>query len=661
MRLVKLVGLGAALVILAVAASKIGPVGLAQANCTVTVKPGESIQKAIDSVQEGAVICLATGTWEENITVRKSLTLRGAGQEYTSIKSKPFPIIQLTQPPVILIQSSVEKSVLVEGLNISGARLDVGVRVQGRARATFSHVRIFDNRFGDLVAEGSSEMIIINAYLSHISVRDSSRANLSNVEVYQGFVDVRGSASLVITNSRILLGVGLPSLQATASAQVSIVGSTISGGSISVLIKDFASVRISNSQVSNGVNGVRVEDMADLDIRDSRIVGHAGCGIWVLSPTARASGTPNEMRDNGADLCGYAPVGIRKPLVPETQKLQLSVPDDYKTIQEAIDAIAPGGTVTVAPGSYRGGVTIWKPLTLQGSGAESTEITSPQASHRVLMSILAEVKKEVEIAKLSITRSWGFTVWVFGQSVVFRQVRISNNEHALYVGGTAQVQLIDSEIQNNKVHGITLDGSAHLEVVESRIAGNQGFGIYAYESAQVSVISTSIANNLFVGIYAKDMATVRVHSSEISSQFDGLIILDLTNLHIIESTVAENRERGLVLGGLATAWVRQSRIVNNGTWAFCQEIDHICPGITVALRSQLALVDSIIQGNTDWGLVASLKKCGYSEDSFTGMVTVDEKTVIEGNNTSGNQNGMGNPGNHPWNRPDVPDGQVCLP
>ncbi|MCS7197398.1 MAG: right-handed parallel beta-helix repeat-containing protein [Candidatus Bipolaricaulota bacterium] len=338
MRLVKLLGLGAVFIALAVVLSKIGSVGLAQADCTATVKPGESIQKAIDAAPEGAIICLTAGAWEENIIIRKSLTLRGAGQEYTSIKSKPFPIIQLTQPPVILIQSSVEKSVLIEGLNISGARLDAGVRVQGKAKATFSHVRIFDNGFGDLVAEGSSQITVANAYLSRLSLRDSSRADISKVEVYQGSVNVQDSASLVFKNSRVV-----GSVQASDSAQASITGSTIYGG---ISVTDFASVRIISSLVSRGgIWGVYVADMADLDIRDSRIVGHAGCGIWVLSHVARVSGTPNEMRDNGADLCGYAPVAIRKPLVPETQKLQLSVPDDYKTIQEAVDALAPGGTV----------------------------------------------------------------------------------------------------------------------------------------------------------------------------------------------------------------------------------------------------------------------------------------------------------------------------
>ncbi|MDW8030209.1 MAG: right-handed parallel beta-helix repeat-containing protein [Candidatus Bipolaricaulota bacterium] len=305
-------------------------------------------------------------------------------------------------------------------------------------------------------------------------------------------------------------------------------------------------------------------------------------------------------------------------------------------------------------------MTIWKPLTLQGSGVEKTEITSPRASHWLLVSIPAEVKG-VELAKLSVTRSWGFAVWVFGQSVILRQVRISDNERALYVGGMAQAQLINSQIQSNKVHGAMLSDSARLEILESRIFGNGGFGIYALDSAQVSIISTSVTNNM-EGIRMRDIATVKIHSSKISSQFnEGLIVEDLAELHVIDSVIADNNGDGLILGDSATAWIHRTRVVNNGAWKLCQEINYVCSGITVKSRAQLTVADSVIQENMDWGLAAWLKKCGYSEDAFTGMVTVDEKTVIERNNASSNQKGMGNPGNHPWNRPDVPDGQVCLP
>lgn len=55
-RIMKLFGWSAALILLVLAASNNVEVGLAQADCTVKVQPGQSIQQAIDTATEGAVI-----------------------------------------------------------------------------------------------------------------------------------------------------------------------------------------------------------------------------------------------------------------------------------------------------------------------------------------------------------------------------------------------------------------------------------------------------------------------------------------------------------------------------------------------------------------------------------------------------------------------------
>ena len=52
----------------------------------------------------------------------------------------------------------------------------------------------------------------------------------------------------------------------------------------------------------------------------------------------------------------------------------IRVPEDYPTIQQAIDASEPGGTILVAPGTYYERIIIDKPISLIGEDKKSTII-----------------------------------------------------------------------------------------------------------------------------------------------------------------------------------------------------------------------------------------------------------------------------------------------
>jgi outer membrane protein assembly factor BamB len=70
---------------LALATGNIGQVSIAQ-SCSVVLRPGDSIQNAINNVSPNSVICLSGDTWQENLTITKdNLTLRGQGPSRTFI------------------------------------------------------------------------------------------------------------------------------------------------------------------------------------------------------------------------------------------------------------------------------------------------------------------------------------------------------------------------------------------------------------------------------------------------------------------------------------------------------------------------------------------------------------------------------------------------
>lgn len=76
--------------------------------------------------------------------------------------------------------------------------------------------------------------------------------------------------------------------------------------------------------------------------------------------------------DNGAE----SPLGVTVTVDPEDQETVLAVPSEYATIQAAIDAAPSGALVLVERGTYEELVVMYKPLRLQGWGANSVIINA---------------------------------------------------------------------------------------------------------------------------------------------------------------------------------------------------------------------------------------------------------------------------------------------
>jgi len=150
-----------------------GALAQAQAECTVAVQPGESLQAAIDAAEEGAVIYLPAGTWEENIVIEKSLTLRGAGAEETVIVGvkEGYPVVWIMGP-----EEAQTVSVKVEGLSITGAEgecadLDKGicahgVLIQGAAQVAITGSTISGNWRNGIELRGSAQAVITGSTIS---------------------------------------------------------------------------------------------------------------------------------------------------------------------------------------------------------------------------------------------------------------------------------------------------------------------------------------------------------------------------------------------------------------------------------------------------------------------------------------------------------------
>jgi serine/threonine-protein kinase len=88
---------------------------------------------------------------------------------------------------------------------------------------------------------------------------------------------------------------------------------------------------------------------------------------------------------------------------PRARLAPLRVPSQYRTIQAALDAARPGETIAVASGRFTQQLTISKPVTLTGTGINSTTIRAPFALAPGPLASLRSVVTVVDGAHVAIS------------------------------------------------------------------------------------------------------------------------------------------------------------------------------------------------------------------------------------------------------------------
>ncbi len=575
----------------------------------------------------------------------------------------------------------------------------IGIALGDRAQATLRDAVVRGSEEIALVAVGEAKLSLLEGtrIVEHrgrvgIALGERAWARIEGAEIRdnQTFAPPIGlldRATLEVADSRIVDN-DEGAVIAGDEALVTITRSTLSGNDgIAVVVAGQARVVVEQSAIEgNAWRGLTALDSGQLVVRDSvladnaeealfakgtalvelsgnRIEGHKECAILVEEPGVRVTGSDNTMRDNAVDLCGYAPASIRRPLVPPTGRQEVRVPEDYPTLQEAIDAVAPGGTVHVAEGTFQGGLTIWKPVTLKGAGLERTTIDGT-------ISTIADVQGvTVRDLRTSFSRLMGFLL--YGQGLVLERVEVAHHlgYSGIVLGGQATATFRDVRVYANRGPGLLLHGGARLNAQNLRVEGNTGDGIDLRGSATLHLEKGQIANNGNEGVALEEEAQatlidVLIEGNGARWPSSGVRTEGPVRLKLRAAIVRQNSLHGLSLSTDAfssepgVVELEDSIVEKNGLDTRCEDPNVLCNGITVDRNLRLKVSRSEVRGNADWGIAAKLAVCGYPWDSFEGKVALQD-VVVEGNNTTGNQAGKGNPGDHPFR--DGPDGQVCLP
>jgi len=226
------------------------------------------------------------------------------------------------------------------------------------------------------------------------------------------------------------------------------------------------------------------------------------------------------------------------------------VPDDYSTIQVAVDAANPGDTIIVRDGTYTENVDVDKALTIQSENGP--DLTTVQA---------ADPNDYVFEATADYVNINGFTI--IGEGKTAGGVSLSNANHCeifnnnivdggygIYLGSSTDNVITNNIISSHYYSGIQLASSSYNEVSNNNISSNgHGIRMRGYYSNDNLISNNTISSNGY-GIHLEYSANnILSHNIVTLNTYFGIYISYSTNCTLIQNIISNNSRSSLLVHG----------------------------------------------------------------------------------------------------------------
>jgi parallel beta-helix repeat protein len=255
---------------------------------------------------------------------------------------------------------------------------------------------------------------------------------------------------------------------------------------------------------------------------------------------------------------------------------ECQVPQDYKTIQTAIDD-ETCDTVAVTPGTYKENLKIERSLKITGIDRENVTILGKELGYPVILiqgsqdvSVTIEGLSLVE-AKADETKYDGCADWPICPA-------------GMVIRGEVGVTIQGAKITGNASDGIFLLDSVKAAISNTIISGNAVgcspgwicMGIDVADSAQATISETSVADNELAGIWVRRSAQARILNSQISGNgLDGISLSDRGTAEIRGNRIFNNIRCGVHV--VAWEWDLEVRVTGERNEIFGNKEGDLCP------------------------------------------------------------------------------------
>ena len=296
--------------------------------------------------------------------------------------------------------------------------------------------------------------------------------------------------------------------------------------------------------------------------------------------------------------------GLAVPVSGKT----ISVPADYATIQEAIDAAADGDTIEIQPGTYPEALAInRKALTLRGTDRATVIIDNDGGGYGI-----------------KISNSPGVSI---------ETMTIQECKRGIYVTENASVHIAEVTVRNSAEHGIAIISNSSAEITDSTSESNGSAeypadGIYIVGNSSVFISGTvGTSNNRRHGIWAwmnSCVLMIGVTYASSGNTEDGISVNTNASLFLYQSALSfdANGSRGI------SVLHSSSMLIDDGTTVTITNAGS--QGMVINNSSNLKLSSTAAQALT----ISGSQDAGIHVGK-TSNLTIEGEVLIENCNSTG--------------------------
>ncbi len=563
-----------------------------QVDCSLTIRPGESLQAAIDAAAPGDVICLARGTWTENILIDKPLTLVGRGAGRTFIDAVEFsrPVVTISDwglEPIEVTLKGLTVSGLggVSGVSIGGsAQAEIkncvvsgrwwGLEVADSARLALSHSTVSENTQRGVVLSGSARATISHSSISGntglgVWLADSAEAAFDHCEIADNLghgLWLREEARVVLSDCSVDTNRG-HGLWLTGQSSAQVLRTEISGSwDQGIAVEDSAAVELTHSDVLSNWHGVEFRGMAQGTIAGTTVSKNRWDGIGIKD-SSRVTVAESTVSANGLGIWvgNQADAEINDCLI-EANSVYGVFAWHQSEVRGQGNLFRANGIDLV--GNLSG--TLRRPL----SERRETVINWPDQRYASLQAAIDALLPDGRLVlepgmhmagltvgtRVSIEAPDGDVVMrakrdavpvlslVDGAELHLQGATLSGGSDGLLVSAAASVVLVDCTISDN-LHGISLSYESSAQLSNCRIEGNAESGVLAAGAAHATITGCSISSSSNYGVAAADSARVTVTDSLVTGSREeaGIVLRGSAQAVLTGNTISGNRRFGVAI------------------------------------------------------------------------------------------------------------------